>query len=161
MTAGAQRSAGMLVFALVDPSAMWIRQDQRHRVFELARHELGVEQGKLLVEQVRHRRRVGCKAERRRRESVQQGLGRDILDVAKHMSVFGFGIELGRSNLDVRITGLARRRMIHANADPTYELARSDAPSTTSRIVEAEQLGGWLDRNGTIRGLDIDLKTII
>jgi hypothetical protein len=161
MTPGAQRSTRVLRFALIDPGVMWIRQDERHRVLELARHELRVEQRKLLVEQVGPRGRVARETQRCRRETVEESLGRDILNVTKHVAIFSLCIELRRPNLDFRPTRSAAGRVVHANDDPPHELAWSDATSTATQVVEAEELARWLDREGVGGGPHVDLEAIV
>jgi hypothetical protein len=161
VTTRSQWSARVLFLALIDPSSMRIGQDQRHGVFELARHELRVEQGELLVQQIWSHGRVRRQSQGRGGEAVQQRFGRDILDVTEHVPVFGFRVELGRSNLNVRMARSARSCVLDPNANPPNELPRSDPTSATTLIVEAEQLGRRLDCDGSLGRLHVDLKQIV
>jgi hypothetical protein len=51
--------------------------------------------------------------------------------------------------------------VVHANDDPPYELARSDATSTTAQVVEAEELRRRLDDENVGGGAHVDFEAIV
>ena len=51
--------------------------------------------------------------------------------------------------------------MVDTDANPANKLARPDAASAMSLVVEAEELGRRLDRHGTLSRINLDFEAVI
>ena len=113
-----------------------------------------MEEGELLVEQLRSRLRVVLQRRRGRRKALEDCFGRDLGYVIEHLPVLTLFIELLWA--DAQSCDRVPPARTQQQPDPPNVLTRKKTASSARAVVEAEELVAWFELDRRLKRVTPD-----